>query len=96
MCAAEGRESLVSAKDQTAAHYLRIYRLKLAMAQDGTTSPSVEGIELFRDLVEALETLDTGALVRLEATPGVARFTVAHSGLLLAELPIGDDLNIQR
>jgi hypothetical protein len=85
----------VRAKDQTAGHYLKIYRLKLAMAEDGTTSPSVAGVTFFRRLVAALEALDTSTLVRAEATPSMARFTIAHSGLLLAELPIGDDLNSQ-
>lgn len=83
----------MSTKDQTAEHYLRIYQLRLAMAEDGTTSPSVAGIDFFRPLVTALETLDARTPVRLETTEGMARFTVAQSGLLLAELPIPNDVD---
>jgi hypothetical protein len=77
--------------DQTAQHYLRIYRLKLAMAEDGTTRPSAAGLEFFKRLVAALEGLDPNAPVRLENPRGTWRFTDARSGLLLAEVPPKDD-----
>ena len=77
--------------NQTAQHYLRIYRLKLPMAEHGTTRPSAAGLEFFRRFVAALERLDVNAPVRLETTEGTARFTEAQSGVLLAELQLKDD-----
>ena len=77
--------------DHSAQHYLRIYRLKLSMAEHGTTRPSSAGLEFFRRFVAALETLDVNAPVRLETTQGTARFTDVRSGLLLAEVPLKDD-----
>ena len=79
--------------NQTAQHYLRIYRLKLSMAAHGTTRPSAAALEFFRRFVAALEALDVNAPVRLEKTEGAARFTDARSGLLLAKTPLkGADL----
>jgi hypothetical protein len=77
--------------DQTAQHYLQIYRLKLSMAKDDTTRPSAGALEFFRRFVAALEALDVNAPVRLETTQWAARFTDARSGLLLAEMPLTDD-----
>jgi hypothetical protein len=78
-------------RDQTAQHYLRLYRLKLGMAEAGTTRPSAAGLEYFRRFVAALETLDLDALVRLETTAETARFTEARSGVLLAEVQLRDN-----
>jgi hypothetical protein len=70
---------------------LRIYRIRLRMAESGTTRPSASALEFFRIFVAALETMDDDAPVRLDTTQGVARFTDARSGALLAELKIGDE-----
>jgi hypothetical protein len=78
-------------QDQTARHYLRIYRLRLRMAESGTTRPSASALEFFRTFVAALETLDDDAPVRLDTTQGLVRLTDARSGSLLAELKIGDE-----
>jgi hypothetical protein len=72
--------------DLSAEHYLRIYGLKVGMAEDGTTKPRPEFVEGMRVLVAALAKLDPAAPVRLEATDKVARFIDLGSGGLLAEL----------
>jgi len=79
-------------KDQSAQHYLRIYRQKLGMAEDGTTRPSAAGLEFFKRFVSALEDLDPDAPVKLETNAGAARFTDARSGLVLAEVQVEDDV----
>ena len=79
-------------KDHPAQHYLRIYRLKLGMAEDGTTRSSAAGLEFFKFFVSALEGLDPDTPVKLETNAGVARFTDARSGLLLAELTVEEDV----
>jgi hypothetical protein len=74
--------------DQPTQHYLRIYRLKLAMAEEGTTGPSPAAMASFRRFMAVLEALDVNAPIRLETTLGVARFTDARSRMLLAEAPM--------
>jgi hypothetical protein len=39
-------------------HYLRLYRIRQAMARDGTTHPSIRGRAFFDQLVANLERLD--------------------------------------
>jgi hypothetical protein len=72
--------------DLSAQHYLRIYRLKLGMADDGTTHPNVEAIEAMKRLVAALSEMDSDAPVRLEAAHSSARFIDPMTGRVLAEL----------
>jgi hypothetical protein len=79
-------------KDHPADHYLRIYRVKLAMAEDGTLRPTATALAFFRRFVAALEALDVNAPVRLETTQATARFTDARSGMLLAEMRLKDDI----
>jgi hypothetical protein len=79
-------------KDQPADHYLRIYRVKLAMAEDGTIQPTAATLAFFRRFVAALEALDVNAPVRLETTQAAARFTDARSGMLLAEMQLKDHI----
>lgn len=74
--------------DLPAHHYLRIYRVKLAMASDGTTRPTPSAVEFMKRLITKLEGIDPGAPIRLEITAGVARFTDVKSGAVLAELPL--------
>jgi hypothetical protein len=61
-------------KDHPADHYLRIYRVKLAMAEDGTLRPTATALAFFRRFVAALEALDVNAPVRLETMQAAARF----------------------
>ncbi len=79
-------------QDQLAHHYLKIYRLKLRMAEDGTTRPSPAGLQFFKRFVAALEGLDVNAPVKLATNAGMVRFTDARSGSLLAEVQIGEDV----
>ena len=72
--------------DLSAQHYLRIYRVKLGMAEDGTTHPSVEVVESMRRLVAALSEMDSDARVHLEAAHSSARFIDPLTGRVLAEL----------
>jgi hypothetical protein len=77
--------------DQTAQHHLRIYRLKLSMAEKGTTRPSAAALKCFRRFVTALEALDVNAPVRFATTQDSERFTDVRSGLLLADVPLKDN-----
>jgi hypothetical protein len=72
--------------EQNAQHYLRIYRMKVGMAEDGITKPRQRSLEGMRALVAALEKLDALAMVRLDVTQAAARFIDVRSGSLLAEL----------
>ena len=53
--------------DQAAQHYLRIYCLKLSVAEQGTTRPSATALEFFRRFVAALEALDVNVLMAAKA-----------------------------
>jgi hypothetical protein len=79
-------------KDHPADHYLRIHRVKLAMAEDGTIRPTSTALAFFRRFVATLEALDVNAPVRLETTQAAACFTDARSGVLLAEMQLKDDI----
>jgi hypothetical protein len=57
-------------QDPPVQYYLKIYRLRLRMAEDGTTRPSAAGLEVFRRLVAALKASDIDAPVRLETLQG--------------------------
>lgn len=74
----------------TADHYLRIYRIRLANAADGTTAPKPEFVDFMRTFVTSLEMVDPNTAVRLETLPGKARFTDAATGTLFAEIGLGD------
>jgi hypothetical protein len=66
-------------------HYLRIYRIKLEMAQRGTTDPKPEWVEFMRGLVAALESLDPAAEVHLEATRTGVYFSDTATGSIIAQ-----------
>jgi hypothetical protein len=68
-----------------ASHYLRIYRIKLAMAQDGTTNPAPQWVDFMRRLIANLESLDPNAEIRLEATLKRVCFSHASTGSILAQ-----------
>ena len=72
--------------DLSAQHYLRIYRIKLALAEDGTTHPSTETVDSMRRLVASLTALEADSPVRLEVVESTARFTDVVTGRVLAEL----------
>jgi hypothetical protein len=82
----------VTTSDLSASHYLGIYRLRLSMAEDGTTHPSAKGMKFMRELVVALEALSPDEPVRLETTSHLARFSSAKTGNLLAEVAIADQV----
>jgi hypothetical protein len=69
----------------SASHYLRIYRIKLANAQDGTTHPKPEWVEFMRRVVAALEALNPDARIRLEVTPTRVCFSDSSTGAVLAQ-----------
>jgi hypothetical protein len=79
-------------KDRSADNYLRIYRVKLVMAEDGTIRPTATALAFFRRFVTTLEALDVNAPVRLETTQAAASFTDARSEVLLAEMQLKDDI----
>jgi hypothetical protein len=77
--------------DQTAEHYLRIYRTRLAIAEK-LPVPNGRALRLMRALVDELSRMDPSAPVHLEATGPVARFTDATTGRLLAEVALVGDV----
>jgi hypothetical protein len=70
--------------DLTASHYLKIYRVKLGMAEVGTTNPPPNWVDFMRRLVANLESLDPNAEIHLEATPKRVCFSHASTGSILA------------
>ena len=71
-------------------YYLRIYRLKLAMAEDGTTPSNPEWERFMRRLVAGLNAIGRDTPIRLESTQGIARFTNVVTGASLGEFPLSD------
>ncbi len=70
--------------------YLRIYRLKLTMAEDGTTPPNPAWEDFMRRLVAALRAVDPNTPIRLDSTDGIARFINARTGQLMGEFLLRD------
>lgn len=77
---------------QPAHHYLRIYRIRLAMAEDGTSQPHQEWVTFMRDLISRLEHLDPSTPIRVETADGMARLKNATTGECLAETSIFADI----
>jgi hypothetical protein len=74
-----------------ASHYLRVYRLRLSMAEDGITQPSPAHVQSMREFVDALTALEPDTLVKLDASQkGVAVFINADTGALLGRFQLGD------
>ena len=71
-------------------YYLRIYRLKLAMAEDGATTPNPEWENFMRRLVASLKALDPDTPIRLDSDDGIARFINVRNGLLLGEFRLSE------
>ena len=70
--------------------YLRIYRLKLTMAEDGTTPLNPAWEDFMRRLVAALRAVDPNTPIRLDSTGGIARFINVRTGQLLGEFLLRD------
>ena len=87
---AESEESASAQEPLPAHYYLRIYRLKLAMAEDGTTPNNPRWEDFMRRLVARLKAVDPNTPIRLESTDGIARFTNERSGQLLGEFCLKD------
>jgi hypothetical protein len=79
-------------RHQPAHHYLRIYRIRLAMAEGGTTQPKPEYVTFMRDLITRLEPLDPGTPIRVETGDGIARFKNATTGECLAQTSMVTDI----
>jgi hypothetical protein len=77
-----------------AQYYLNVYRLRLVMAKNGATRPSLAGLEFYKRFVAALEGIDSNTPVKLEIHDDVASFTDASSGTLLAEIRVANDPSI--
>jgi len=85
-------QSLGPTKHQPARHYLRIYRIRLAMAEDGTTEPKPEFVTFMRDLIARLEPLDPGTPIQLDTAGGIVRFKNATTGECLAQTSLFADI----
>jgi hypothetical protein len=84
----------LSGQHRLAQYYLHVCRLRLVMAENGTTRPSAAGLQFFKQFVAALEGLERSAPVKLQIHDGVASFTDESSGTLLAQIRISDDPNV--
>ncbi|MDD5705109.1 MAG: hypothetical protein PHR35_04230 [Kiritimatiellae bacterium] len=69
-----------------AQHLLGIYRLRLEMAESGTTHPAAGAVAGVRRLVAGLEAMSPDAKVKSDALPGKYTFRDALTGLLIAEI----------
>lgn len=74
----------------TAKHLLDIYRLRLKMAETGTTHPKKTVVAGIRRLVAGLETMEPDAKVETDALPGKYTFRNAVTGALIAEIEFDD------
>jgi hypothetical protein len=77
-------------RDLPASHYPRIYRIKLATADDGATHPSTEGVTFIRQLVQNLSTLDPDTPVTLDASGSEVVFRNALTGSPLGHVQLRD------
>jgi hypothetical protein len=84
----------LSMQHRLAQYYLNVYRLRLVMVKNGVTRPSGAGLEFYRRFVTALERIDRNEPVELEIHDGVASFTTASFGTLLAEIRFSDDPSV--
>jgi hypothetical protein len=78
----------------TAGKLLKIYQLRMAMQEDGTTKPSEVGRKLTRLLVEKLSQLDSTDEIEIESDDHLAKFIRAATGETIAEIALdGIELN---
>jgi hypothetical protein len=77
-----------------AQYYLNVYRLRLVMAENGTTRPSAAGLQFFKQFLAAREELDSSSPIKLEVQDGVASFLEESSGTLLAQIRVTDDPSV--
>jgi hypothetical protein len=68
----------------TAGELLNIYKLRMAMQEDGTTNPSEAGRTLTRLLVERLSQLDGAEEIEIDANEHSATFKRVATGETLA------------
>jgi hypothetical protein len=75
----------MSPTDHSASHYLRIYKIKLDIAENRRPHPYPAFVDLLRELVRKLSAMDPSAPVRLDVTTHLWRFSDARTGDLFAE-----------
>jgi hypothetical protein len=76
--------------DLPASHYLRVYRLKLGLAEGGTTTPAPEFVAFMRQLIENLADVDPSTPVELNTSGNEALFRNALTGSLLGRLRLSE------
>jgi hypothetical protein len=70
----------------TAGELLKIYKLKMAMQEHGTTKPSEAGRQLSKLLVVKLSQLDSNEEIEIDANEHLAKFIRVATGETLATL----------
>ena len=78
--------------NQTAGHYLWLYRLRLASAEQGDSHPPADVVAAFRTLVGKLSAMNPSAPVKLTVSGPMVRFGDAETGELLAEFEFPPDV----
>lgn len=66
-------------------HYLKLYQLRVSMAERGVTSPPPDLVSSMRHLIAGLSAQPPDAGVRLEMEGNRTRFIAATTGELLGE-----------
>jgi len=74
--------------DLPAQRLLKIWQLRLSMAERGVTNPPPYLMPHMRELVAGLAALDPEAPVRLERHGNQMRFIAAETGAIIADCPL--------
>ncbi|WP_156346528.1 hypothetical protein [Verrucomicrobium spinosum] len=72
-------------------HFLKLYQMRLSMAERGVTSPHPDIVTAMRQLTTSLSAQDPDAKVRLEIHGSRTRFIATATGELLGEFHHTDD-----
>jgi hypothetical protein len=73
----------------TAGELLRIYKLRMAMQEAGTTKPSEAARQLTKLLVEKLSQIDSAEEIEIDTNEHLAKFMRVTKGETLASLDLG-------
>jgi len=75
----------------TAKQLLDIYRMRLKMAESGTTHPKASVVAGVRKLVAGLEAMAPEGKVECDALPGKYSFRDALAGAMIAEIEFDNE-----
>lgn len=79
--------------DLPAQHYLKIFQLRLSMAERGITSPSADVVVSMRQLVAQLAAIDPATSVKLEIHGSQARYMKEETGAIIGTINLWEESN---